>query len=84
MLVSLVQVQKAWCSMLVTGLPLMAAGMISAPDASLSQPVIVTESPLISYSKTEGRWLHPERIKASDVDNRSTGLFMGTMPVASA
>ena len=37
--------------MLVTVLPSMIAGIISSPDASLAQPVIVTASPLISYFK---------------------------------
>ena len=37
--------------MLVTGLPSMIAGIISSPDASSAQPVIVTASPLISYFK---------------------------------
>ena len=75
---------KEPCPIAVTVFPLMVSGMISAPDASLSQPAIVTEFPLISYSKTEGRWLHPERIKASDIDNRRASLIVGIMPVASA
>ena len=37
--------------MLVTGLPSIFAGIISSPDASSAQPVIVTASPLISYFK---------------------------------
>ena len=60
----------------------MVSGMTSSPDALLSQAVIVTESSLVSYSKTEGRWLHPERIKASDIDNRSARLIMKTMSAA--
>ena len=35
----------------MTGFPSMTAGIISSPDASLAQPVIVTLSPLISYFK---------------------------------
>ena len=37
--------------MLVTGFPLIVAGMIKWPDAFLSQPVIVTVSPMITYFK---------------------------------
>ena len=37
--------------MLVTGLPSIVTGIINAPDAFLSQPVIVAVSPWISYSK---------------------------------
>jgi len=37
--------------MLVTGLPSIVAGMVSAPDAFLPQPVIVTESLVILYFK---------------------------------
>ena len=37
--------------MLVTGLPSIMAGIISSSDAFLSQSVIVTVSPLISYFK---------------------------------
>ena len=36
---------------MVTGLPSIIAAIISSPDAFLSQPVIVTASPLISYFK---------------------------------
>ena len=64
-LVRLVQLSKAPYPMVVTGFPSMFVGMISAPNASLSQPVIVTAlrgeyelflgllkaSPLISYFK---------------------------------
>jgi hypothetical protein len=51
MLVRLVDPQKASTPMLVTDLPSIAVGMISAPDAFISQPVVVTASPLISYFK---------------------------------
>ena len=51
MLVRLVQPKKAENPMLVTVLPSLIAGIISSPDASLAQPVIVTASPLISYFK---------------------------------
>ena len=37
--------------MVVTVFPLIVAGMIRCPDAFLSQPVIVTVSPLITYFK---------------------------------
>ena len=37
--------------MLVTDLPSIVEGMINAPDAFLSQPVIVTASSLVSYFK---------------------------------
>ena len=37
--------------MLVTGLPSMVSGMVNAPDAFLSQPVMVTASPSVSYFK---------------------------------
>ena len=37
--------------MLVTGLPSMVAGMVNAPDAFLSHPVMVTVPSLISYFK---------------------------------
>ena len=37
--------------MLVTVLPSIVAGMISAPDAFLSQPVMVTALPSVSYLK---------------------------------
>ena len=37
--------------MLVTDLPSIVAGMISAPDAFLSQSVIVTAPPSVSYFK---------------------------------
>jgi len=86
MLVRLEREPKALVSILVTGFPSMFAGIISSPDAILSQRVIVTISPLISYFKTEGRsegrWLHPERTKASDIAKRGTDLTMGTMPAA--
>ena len=42
---------KAFSPMLVTGLPSIVAGIVSAPDAFLSQPVIVTESLVILYFK---------------------------------
>ena len=42
---------KAEFPILVTDLPSMVAGMISAPDAFSLQPVMVTASPLISYFK---------------------------------
>ena len=51
MLVRLAQPVKAFSPMSVTDFPLMVAGMISAPDAFLSQPVMVAASPLISYFK---------------------------------
>ena len=82
MLVRLLQLKKAPIPMLVTGLPSMAAGMISSPDTSLSQPVIVTASPCISYFKPEGIWLHPPRSRGSVTDNSRTGLIIGTMPAA--
>ena len=53
MLVRLVQLTKAPFPMLVTDLPSIIAGMVNAPDAFLSQPVIVTALPLISYFKLE-------------------------------
>ena len=37
--------------MLVIGFPSIFAAIISSPDASSAQPVIVTASPLISYFK---------------------------------
>ena len=37
--------------MLVTGFPSIVEGIISSPDAFLSQRVIATASPLISYFK---------------------------------
>ena len=49
--VRLVQSPKARGPMLVTDLPSMATGMISAPDAFSSQPVIVIASPTVSYLK---------------------------------
>ena len=51
MLVRLVHLPNAPRPMLVTDLPSMVAGIISAPDAFLSQPVIVISSSLISYFK---------------------------------
>ena len=51
MAVRLLQAKKARFPMLVTGLPSIVAGMISAPDAFLSQPVMVTASPSASYFK---------------------------------
>ena len=45
MLVRLVQSAKAPLPMLVTVLPSMIAAIISSPDASSAQPVIVTASP---------------------------------------
>ena len=42
---------KAFSPMLVTGLPSIVVGIVSAPDAFLSQPVIVTESLVILYFK---------------------------------
>ena len=51
MLVRLLQSEKASFPMLVTGLPSIVAGMANAPNASLSQRVMVTASPLISYFK---------------------------------
>ena len=51
MLVRLVKSKKASSSILVTGLPSIMAGIISSPDAFLSQPVIVTTSPSILYFK---------------------------------
>ena len=51
MLVRLVKSKKASSSILVTGLPSIMAGIISSPDAFLSQPVIVTVSPSITYFK---------------------------------
>ena len=78
MLVKLWHLKKASPSMLVTGLPLMVTGMTSSPDTSSSQPVIVTESPCISYFKTEELWLHPPRSRGSVtmIRNKGTG-FMG-------
>ena len=51
MLVRLVKSKKASSSILVTGFPSIMAGIISSPDAFLSQPVIVTASPSITYFK---------------------------------
>ena len=51
MLVRLVQSLKASSPILVTGFPSMIAGIISSPDASSAQLVIVTVSPSISYFK---------------------------------
>ena len=76
MLVRLEQIQKALCPMLVTGLPLIVSGMTSSPDAPLSQSVIVTASPCISYFKTEGIWLHPDRTTAIDIDNSRADLII--------
>ena len=47
MLVRLVHPEKAAYPMLVTGLPSIVLGMISSPEAAVSQSVIVTELPLI-------------------------------------
>ena len=82
MLIRLLHRKKAPPPMLVTGLPLMAFGMTSSPDTSLSQPVIVTASPCISYFKTEELWLHPPRSRGSDIDNKSARLIMKTMSAA--
>ena len=70
-LVRLVQKSKAPMPMLVTGLPLMASGMTSSPDASSSQPVIVTVLPWISCFKPKGLWLHPPRSRGSDMASRN-------------
>ena len=51
MLVRPKQAEKAPPPMLVTGFPSMFAGIISSPDASSAQPVIVTVSPSITYLK---------------------------------
>ena len=51
MLIRLVQPVKADFPILVTGLPSMVAGMVNAPDAFLSHPVMVTVPSLISYFK---------------------------------
>ena len=48
MLVRALQFRKAPIPMLVTGLPLIVGGMVRAPDAFSSQPVIVIESPWAS------------------------------------
>ena len=42
---------KTFSPMLVTGLPSIVVGIVKAPDAFLSQPVIVTESLVILYFK---------------------------------
>ena len=69
--------------MLVTGLPSMVAGMVNAPDAFLSHPVMVTVPSLISYFKlgltgTASFSPHPPRSRGSDTHktNRRKG-FMG-------
>ena len=47
MLVRLVHLAKAFSPMMVTGLPPMILGMISSPEAAVSQSVLVTEVSLI-------------------------------------
>ena len=47
MLVRLVHGKKAPSPMVVTDLPSMSAGITNLPDASSSQPVIVTASPSV-------------------------------------
>ena len=78
---------KAFSPMLVTGLPSIVAGIVSAPDAFLSQPVIVTSSSLISYFKfgligisstglvstTDSFSPHPPRSRGSDMASRIKG-----------
>ena len=44
-LVRLLKLAKVKSPMLVTGLPSIVTGIVNAPDAFLSQPVIVTMSP---------------------------------------
>ena len=52
MLVRLPHPTKAKFPMLVTVLPSIVAGMVNAPDAFLSQPVMVTVSSSVSYFKS--------------------------------
>ena len=80
MLVRLVHGKKAPSPMGVTDLPSMDAGMVNAPDAFLSQPVIVIASPLISYFKLvtgTSSPPHPPRSRGSDtmIRNKGTGFF---------
>ena len=67
---------KAFSPMLVTGLPSIVAGIVSAPDAFLSQPVIVTESLVILYFKLgsiSSFSPHPPRSRGSDMTSRIKG-----------
>ena len=81
-LVRLLQSWKATSPMLVTNLPSMDAGMISAPDAFLSQRAIVTASPSVTYVKlgVTGSFSPPHppnRTRGSDTDKRRAGLIIG-------
>ena len=72
--------------MLVTGLPSMFAGIISSPDAFLSQPVIVTASPLIPYFKlgltdTASGGLVPEAVSSGESLEGATLLFSPSHPM---
>jgi len=86
MLVRLVQKAKALSPMLVTVLPSMFAGIISSPDAFLSQPVIVTASPLIPYFKlgltdTASGGLVPEAVSSGESLEGATLLFSPSHPM---
>ena len=72
--------------MLVTVLPSMFAGIISSPDAFLSQPVIVTASPLIPYFKlgltdTASGGLVPEAVSSGESLEGATLLFSPSHPM---
>ena len=72
--------------MLVTGFPLIVAGMIKWPDAFLSQPVIVTVSPMITYFKlgltdiTSGG-LASEAVSSGESLEEATLLFSPSHPM---
>ena len=63
-LVRLVQSLKAFSPMLVTGLPSIVLGMISSPEAAVSQSVIVIELPLsVQLSGLACKKPFPSKIK---------------------
>ena len=72
--------------MLVTGFPSIFAAIISSPDASSAQPVIVTASPLISYFKlgltdTASGGLVSEAVSSEESSEGAALLFSPSHPM---